>query len=855
MKTSSEVLDIPAKVKDGTVVKSILDQNMILGYGLLLVSIGLFWTGEFSIESGEGKTFTLFVAHYVLAIVYAIYLLSVGMYGIRKSWKKENISVTVILLNLFLVSAFALNREMTVFEKSVEWLCVYITVASVTLLSFHYYKFIPVWINKFQHFFLGSGIVLFIYQALFVAKMYGVGTVGIIFFGIGAHAFVPITLIVASLSIIKYYNGRLQYRWLVAGLAITVLFASAFVKEWSKRASEIERLSNQSVLKPDSQLPAWIRVGQWIPVDWITHKLLRSDLVYTTSKPDGGSWFEMPRRSSWAEARKHDPLVFISSHFSKSNLPEEDRIKIIQAISGSRHDAQERLWEGDNLLTSYIVSDIELFPDLRIAYTEKYLNVSNANYRRWWGNSQEAIYTFQLPEGSVVTSLSLWIDGKEEKGILTSKQKAQQAYETIVGREARDPSMIHWQEGNTVSVRVFPCTPDEERKFKIGITSPLVEEDGKILYKNITFQGPNATNAHETIRLSLAGSSNGVEMPSGFSRDETGDFIHEGTYNEEMRFEVESTPLKSDNRFVFLGSQYTLTEYEPTYVPFVATDIYLDLNNSWLHREIEFFRSVKNQRNVFISTDNGFVRLTDENWDLIDNIKNNNFSVFPFHQINDTANALVVTKGKRLSPYLQDIKESSFGTALRDFFSSANKVHVYNLGNDVPMYIRSLREFRAFEFGSGTLEGIASLLTSNKFPQVAEDDNTVVLHDSQMKISRSNAVVEQSNAPDHLARLFAYNNIMRKVGSTYFTKDYINDELVTEASMAYVVSPVSSLVVLESAEDYERFDIKDNNLSLHNAARRHSGAVPEPHEWALIGLFGLFVVFVIVRKAKFFPIL
>ena len=681
MKTLSEVeLGIPAQVKTRTVVRSILEKNIILGYCLLLVSIGLFWTGEFSIENGEDEAFTLFVAHYVLAIVYAIYLLAAGMYGIRKSWKEDNISATIILLNLFLVSAFALNRQMSIFEESVEWLCLYIAAASVTLLSFHYYNFLPKWINKLQHLFLGSAISLFIYQALFVAKFYSVGTVGIIFFGIGTHVFVPITFIIAALRVVKYCDGRLQYRWLVAGLSITVLFASAFVKEWNKRVGEIERLSNQSVLRPDSQLPVWIRVGQWIPVDWITHRLLRSDLVYTTSEHNNGRWFTMPRRSSWGEARKHDPLVFISSHFSKNNLSAEDRIRIIQAISGSRHDAQERLWEGDNLSTSYVVSDVELFPDLRIAYTEKYLNISNANYRRWWGNTQEAIYTFQLPEGSVVTSLSLWINGKEEKGILTSKQKAQQAYETIVGREARDPSMIHWQEGNTVSVRVFPCTPDEERKFKIGISSPLVEEDGKIIYKNITFQGPDATKARETVRVSFTGNSNGVEIPSGFSHDEKGDFIHEGPYNEDLQFEFESTPLKPDNRFLFQGLQYTLTEYEPSYAPFIARNIYLDINDSWLHREIEFFRSVINERNVFISTDNGFVRLTDENWDSIDKTKNNNFSVFPFHQLDDMSNTLVVTKGKRLSPYLQDIKESPFGTALRDFFSSGNKVHVYNLG-------------------------------------------------------------------------------------------------------------------------------------------------------------------------------
>ena len=107
------------------------------------------------------------------------------------------------------------------------------------------------------------------------------------------------------------------------------------------------------------------------------------------------------------------------------------------------------------------------------------------------------------------------------------------------------------------------------------------------------------------------------------------------------------------------------------------------------------------------------------------------------------------------------------------------------------------------------------------------------------------------NAPDHLARLFAYNNIMRQLGANFFNNDFVNERLVDEAAAAYVVSPVSSLVVLETKEDYERFGIQDKENSLHNASKNSSGAVPEPHEWALIVVFLLLVASYIVRHSRF----
>jgi XrtN system VIT domain protein len=89
---------------------------------------------------------------------------------------------------------------------------------------------------------------------------------------------------------------------------------------------------------------------------------------------------------------------------------------------------------------------------------------------------------------------------------------------------------------------------------------------------------------------------------------------------------------------------------------------------------------------------------------------------------------------------------------------------------------------------------------------------------------------------------------MRNIGSDYFNDDYIDEALVEEAATAYVVSPVSSLIVLETQEDYKRFGIHDIDNSLLNASKNSSGAVPEPHEWMLIILFLTFIAYTIYRS-------
>jgi XrtN system VIT domain protein len=377
----------------------------------------------------------------------------------------------------------------------------------------------------------------------------------------------------------------------------------------------------------------------------------------------------------------------------------------------------------------------------------------------------------------------------------------------------------------------------------------LKEQDGEIVYKNIAFRGPDAKGAKETIRVRFIGGPSAIEMPTKFKKDKKGDYLFEQEYDADFELAFKAVPLREGNKFDFDGFTYSLQPHLVSFQPFDAKRIYLDLNANWSTTDIRAAKSLLSKDEIFIYYENEFVKITDANWNVVEELQKNNFSLFPFHLLPEISHALVITKGNLFSPHLSDFKESKFAEGVSAFFASGKKAFVYNLSKESSAYISSLRELRAFHFAHGDVNQLSTWLSDKKFPQTQESDTRVVLHDANMVVTKERAATNTaSNAPDHLARLFAYNDVMRKVGSDYFKEDFVNEALVDEAVTAYVVTPVSSLIVLESKKDYERFDISDKENSLHNAAKQSSGAVPEPHEWALIALFVLFVMYVRIRK-------
>ena len=497
--------------------------------------------------------------------------------------------------------------------------------------------------------------------------------------------------------------------------------------------------------------------------------------------------------------------------------------------------------------TKQVISDIQVYPDYRLAYVEKTITIANNSGSNW--SQQEALYTFSLPEGAVASSLSLWIEGKEEKSRLTTKSKADSAYTTIVGVESRDPALLHWQEGNTISVTVFPCTPKEDRIFKIGLTVPLKYSDKQLILENITFKGPNFlwTDEISTIEF-FSVQTIDVDLPSGFDKVDKNKYVCKGAYDEDKKIQIKATGL-SAKRFSFNNKSFSIKELKPATVNFIPKNIYLDINKSWTKNDFDDIYDAYSKQQVFVF-DNELIRLSEENKDkLFDKLNNLNFSIFPLQKIENVSTSLMISKSTKNSPNLKDLAETKFSKELSNFLlKNQDKIKLANIGDFLSPYLKSLNEFEVFDYWSGNTDELVELSKKQAYLVNRLTENEVALKNSGCKIvMQENPSL--SDAPNHLMRLFNYNQIMKLTGRNYFNNNReFQQSLVDIANEAYIVSPISSLVVLETIKDYERFGIVENENSLQNAVKNSSGAVPEPHEWALIILSLLVVSYLYFKK-------
>lgn len=80
--------------------------------------------------------------------------------------------------------------------------------------------------------------------------------------------------------------------------------------------------------------------------------------------------------------------------------------------------------------------------------------------------------------------------------------------------------------------------------------------------------------------------------------------------------------------------------------------------------------------------------------------------------------------------------------------------------------------------------------------------------------------------------------------------DSIPNKYVTLAQDANIVTPITSLIVLETDADYEKHGIDKNPNGLGNASVKNDGAVPEPHEWALIFISLITIWFFYMKPQK-----
>jgi XrtN system VIT domain protein len=813
------------------------DTVYAIGLLFLFVSLVVFLVPVFS--PATNATMGLFSINFLLSAGYFIVLLVSG----RLKRSRNGLHVFILFLVLFLTSAYALNREMNVFQDSANWFCFLLVITGINYIAFAFFDSVPRLLKHVMFGILGVALVVFIYLSIYLLPLYPVGAVAFPALGISLHTFVPLLFSIYSIVLLRktiavFPKGIYSF---LAGILIVLLVVMFFIFRWNSIVHTINKEYRKELIAGDAVLPAWVRISQKLNAGPITERILKTGLVYGTPS-FSGDFFQLPGRN-FGEQQKHDPLVMLSSMTTERvHLSEEEKVNILKSLYDSRHQAEERLWSGDHLRTDHINTMVELWPSIRMAYTEKIITVTNES-RDNWRSSEEAIYTFHMPEGSVVTSLSLWINGKEEKALLTSKEKAATAYKTIVGYERRDPSVVQWQEGNRVSVRVFPVLAGESRMFKIGVTSPLQKKATDLVYDNIYFDGPSIADAEEDVKIH-AGNGEGIITPSSFEKAANNSYTKDGDYDAAWSVSCTASDIAA-NAFVFDGNEYSVRNYQPDRQPAMLETVFLDINNEWTADEFGKVWELVKGKQVFVFNEGVRQQMSDKNAsELFDQLHQLRFSLFPFYRIKDAANSVVITSCGTVSPNMEELAGSDFMFSINIKFDPNERYKLFNLGQQLTPYLRSLQEKRYFNYEAGTVQDLQRLFQSNTFAVQAENEQEVIVHEAGVKLVKTPATQTTSSAPDHLMRLFTYNHIMQQLGTADAFDTSRQQALVEAAQQSYIVTPLSSLVVLESKDDYERFDIKETDNSLKNASMKSTGAVPEPHEWALIILTILVLLYV-----------
>ncbi|MDJ1480055.1 XrtN system VIT domain-containing protein [Cytophagaceae bacterium YF14B1] len=837
--TPSQITPASEKLGQETITRLSFQEKLSLplkdtyiGAGLIFVIISaILFVGFEWLATNKQEAFTLFFIHYVIAFVYGFSLLiKWGWKFISGRSKQEDFTAQVLLwLVLSLISCYALNREMSVFDSATSWLCFYIVTSGIACIAFVWKDHMSSVLQSGLYVILAAALLLFVYLAIYLVPIYPIGAICMIGIGIGGHVFIPLIFSFILFRVLR--ESFFQFKKpILIGLALPLVFITYFAWHWQANLDKIQSVESQ-VISHTKSLPKWVQISQKLRSDWVTERILKTGLVYTPMLWENG--FDIFPSRSFSEVQEHDPLVVIASTlWGRPDFSRSEKIQILESLHDARHEAQQRLWSGDDLATRHIENNVKVYPDYRLAYTEKIITIHN--HSSWSWRDQEAIYTFHLPEGSVVTSLSLWINGIEEEARLTTKAKADSAYTTIVGVERRDPSVVQWQEGNTVTVRVFPCPANGDRQFKIGITSPLRAEGDRLFYDNIYFQGPTNSRTKENTSVDFVSAPLDVLGLEDFSSEANSIFYTKGSYQPDFSFSFR-TPTLSKQSFVFQGKSYSVLPYQKQYEHFAPQSVYIDLNNSWSLREFEDVYDMTKSSTVWV-WDEQWIQLTNTNLlSMYEKLWKNQFSLLPVHKIDNPEQSLIISKSDHPSPNLNDLKDTPFAKDLESKATQNLKVRLFSLSSELSPYLKTLAELRVIQYDRGSTTYLKQLFIEKRFVKNMEDEQTVTLPQAEIQLKEETTQSINANvAPDHLLRLFTYNHLMHEIGHRYFAKDYLSDNLIAEAQRAYVVSPISSLVVLETQKDYERFGIKEAKNSLKNASLNGAGSVPEPHEWLLI---------------------
>ena len=150
--------------------------------------------------------------------------------------------------------------------------------------------------------------------------------------------------------------------------------------------------------------------------------------------------------------------------------------------------------------------DVEVLPAL--AQTQLTMTFHNPNHRPLEGE-----LVVPLLEGQKITAMALDINGEMRAAVPVPKAQGQQVFEAVERRQV-DPALLEQVSGNQFRLRVYPIPAQGTRTVSITISQALSPEDGRLRYRLPVRLGQVGM---AQIRInSRLNSADGFQIPVGF---------------------------------------------------------------------------------------------------------------------------------------------------------------------------------------------------------------------------------------------------------------------------------------------------------------------------------------------------
>src|SRR5215813_2404260 len=175
------------------------------------------------------------------------------------------------------------------------------------------------------------------------------------------------------------------------------------------------------------------------------------------------------RRSdvSTAEARE----IYYRLHgvpFNAKPAPVVNASRLGEVVFDSDHGGTQVGGRLPGLHLASSVLDGSISGDDLVAYLEWTIEFRNAG-----SIDREARLEIALPPGGVVSRATLWVNGEEREAAYGGRGEVRAAYQRVAVVQRRDPLLVTTKGADRVLAQAFPVPRDGTIKFKLGITAPL----------------------------------------------------------------------------------------------------------------------------------------------------------------------------------------------------------------------------------------------------------------------------------------------------------------------------------------------------------------------------------------------